>query len=88
MIIGKSSFNQPGASLSTLYLCIKYPFLDGWVEVFWGDQKIARKWYLEWLKLKKFRTINVNTVSMRLEAKLLKEALMDEDLAIIDQEDM
>lgn len=29
MIIGLSAFNQLGASLSILYICMKYPLSDG-----------------------------------------------------------
>lgn len=51
MIIGNPTFNQMGADLSTLYLCIKYLFYNGRVRVIQGYQEIARKLYVESLNL-------------------------------------
>lgn len=40
-------------TLSTMYLCMKYPLPNGKVGVFRGDQEIARKCYTENLKLRR-----------------------------------
>lgn len=50
VIIWRPTFNQMGATLSTLYLCIKYPLLDGRVGFIQGDQEIAKRFYAESLK--------------------------------------
>lgn len=38
IIIERPTFNQLSASLSTIYLCMKYPLSDRWVGVIQGDQ--------------------------------------------------
>lgn len=60
MIIGRPTFNLMGSILSTLYLCMKYPFSDGRVGVIQRDQKIAMKCYIKSLKLKRVRTLGAN----------------------------
>lgn len=46
-----------------------------------GDHEITMKCYVERLKLKKARIVGVNSVGMNLEAKPLRETLMNEGLA-------
>lgn len=53
IIIGKSSFNALEATLSTLYLTLKYPLKDGRIGIIKRDQEITRKCYKNRLKLKK-----------------------------------
>lgn len=53
MIIGQPTFNKLGFSLSTLYICMKYPLSDVWFKVIHGDQEIARKCNVESMKLEK-----------------------------------
>lgn len=57
MIIGQPTFNQLMASLYTLYLCIKYSHLDGWVRVIQGNQDIVGKCYVKSLDLKKIMVV-------------------------------
>lgn len=53
MIIGQPTFNQFSVALPTLYLCMKYLLYNGQVGVIQGYQEVARKCYVESLKLKK-----------------------------------
>lgn len=64
MVIGGPTFNQLGTNLSTLYYCMKYPLFNEWVEVIQGYQEISRKCYVESRKLKKSKTLSVNTKDM------------------------
>lgn len=73
MIIGCSTFNQLGAILSILYLCIKYMFSYRQVGVIQGDQEISMKCYVESLKLKRVHTLGANTKKVGLRLKLLGE---------------
>ena len=52
IVIGRPSFNQLGALLSTKSLVMKYPLDDGGVGTIKGDRKIARECYLASLKLR------------------------------------
>jgi len=53
IIIGRPSFNQLGALLSTKFLVMKYPPDNGRVGTIKGDHKVARECYLASLKLQK-----------------------------------
>lgn len=53
VIVGRPSFNDLEAVLSTLYLTLKYPLKDGRVGIIKGDQRIARICYKDSMKLKK-----------------------------------
>lgn len=53
IIIIRSSFNALEATLSTLYLILKYPLEDGCVGAIKVDQGLARKYYKDSLKLQK-----------------------------------
>lgn len=74
IIIGRSAFNALEASLSTIYLTMKYSLEGGEVGIIKGDQGLARKCYKDSLKLKKKtqqdRPMTKNT---------LKEDLVDLD---------
>jgi hypothetical protein len=52
IIIGRPAFNTLEATMSTLYLSIKYPLEDGIVETIKGDQALARRCYESRLKIK------------------------------------
>lgn len=67
---------------------MKYPLPDKRVKIIQGDQKIAKKCYMESLKLKKVITMGMNVIGIKVEEKSLKEALMDEGLATPGQADM
>lgn len=66
MIIGKPTFNKLGATISTLYMHMKYPLPDGRVGVIQEDQEISMKCYIYSLKLKKVRIMGVNIDGMKL----------------------
>lgn len=51
--MGRPSFNALEAVLPILYLTLKYPLKDCLVGIIKGDQRIARKFYKDSLKLKK-----------------------------------
>lgn len=53
IIIWRLAFNHLVATLSTLYLCMKYSLSNGRVRVIQGDQEVVRKCYVESLKMKK-----------------------------------
>lgn len=74
MIIEKHNFNQLGATLYDLYLCMKYLFSEGQVRVIQWHQEVAKKWYVESLKLKRVWTLGVNTKRVISGIKLLEEA--------------
>lgn len=61
IIIRRPTFNQLGTALYNLYLCMKYPLPNGRVRVIQGDQEIARKYYVESLKLKKVHTMDIKS---------------------------
>lgn len=69
MIIGRLKFNQLCASLSTFYLCMKYPLSNGQVGVIQGDQEIAKKCYVECLKLKRVCTLGLKVRNIVLGIK-------------------
>lgn len=57
---------------------MNYPFLDGRVKVIQGDQEIARKCYIDSLKLKRDETVGVNVVGINLRTKPRGEAPKEE----------
>lgn len=66
MVMEQYSFNKLGDALSTLYLCMKYPILNGRVGVIQGDHKISKKCYIYIIKLKKIGIMGMNIVGMKL----------------------
>lgn len=48
---------------------MKYPLSNGRVGVIQWNQEIAKKCYVERLKLKRARTVGVNTVNMKVVIK-------------------
>lgn len=68
MIMWRPTFNQLGFVISTLYMCMKYMLPYELVRVIQGDQEIARKCYVESLKLKKVKIMGLNTVGIKFEA--------------------
>ncbi|WJX68249.1 hypothetical protein P8452_52637 [Trifolium repens] len=63
IIIGKPAFNTLEATLSTLYLSIKYPLDNGKVGTVRGDQKLARRCYESSLKIKHRQTLKAKSVT-------------------------
>jgi len=71
IVIGRPSFNQLGALMSTKFLVMKCPLDDGGVGTIKGDQKVARECYLASFKLrgraiprKEGKSDNVNMVDL------------------------
>lgn len=60
IIIGSSTFNLLGVSLSTLYLCMKYLLLNGNICIVQGDKEIVKRYYQDNLRLKKVMMDVVN----------------------------
>ncbi|MCI20528.1 hypothetical protein A2U01_0041690, partial [Trifolium medium] len=52
IIIGRPAFNALGATMSTLYLSMKYPLDNGRVGTVRGDQALARHCYESSLKIR------------------------------------
>lgn len=76
--------------MSTLYICLKYPFLNGGVKVIQGDQETVKRCYFDSLKIKMETMVvahaqqlymkEVNVVDLK-----PKTTLNDEDLAALFQ---
>lgn len=84
IIIGRLMFNALDASMSTLYLTMKYPIEGGQVGVIKYDQELARKCYKDSLKLKKKtqhdlpmieNTLKVNLVDLNPQMDLKDDSL-------------
>lgn len=60
MIIGRPPFDQLGAALSTLYLCMNYPLYDGRVGVSQRDCEISIKCYTKSFRMNKFCILGAN----------------------------
>lgn len=60
IIIGTSTFNLLGVSLSTLYLCMKYLLSNENICIVQGDKEIVKRYYQDNLRLKKVMMDVVN----------------------------
>ncbi|XP_072078088.1 uncharacterized protein [Arachis hypogaea] len=71
-LIGRTTLNRLGATVSTPHLCMKLPTLEG-IATIRGDQKLARKCYNESLNLrgkgKKVNTIELGGIRVKEELR-------------------
>lgn len=88
IIIGRPSFNALEATLSILYLTLKYPLEDDRVGMIKGDQGLTRKCYKDRLKLKNKAQADEHIKDDHLKMNLIdidpREDPMEDDLTPIE----